>query len=123
MLIEVLLLHWTLPAEAVVAGMSTVLKVGAISTDLVTIEARKALENAATEPEDEPADDPLDYDGDGCGGEDTAADGAKVISLRTKRLPPDLRPGLPDMSKHDRLLKPVATTTSTAATPKKGTSA
>lgn len=118
MLIEVLLLHRTLPAGAVVAGMTTVLKVGAVSTDLVAIEARKALENA----EAEPADDPLDQDGDD-DGEDAAGDGAKVLSLHAKRLPPDLRPGLPDMSKYDRLLKPVTPTTSTATTPKKGTSA
>lgn len=122
MLIEVLLLHRTLPAEAVIAGMTTVLKIGAVSTDLVAIEARKALENAEAEPEDGPADDPLDQDGDD-GGEDTADGGAKALSLHAKRLPPDLRPGLPDMSKYDRLLKPIATTTSTATTPKKGTSA
>ncbi|AGP59153.1 hypothetical protein [Streptomyces rapamycinicus] len=84
MLIEVLLLHRTLPAGAVIAGMTTVLKVGAVSTDLVAIEARKALENVDTEPED----DPLDQDGDD-GDEGTADDGAKVISPHTKRLPPD----------------------------------
>ncbi|MFF3731188.1 hypothetical protein ACFYXM_12935 [Streptomyces sp. NPDC002476] len=122
MLIEVLLLHRTLPAEAVIAGMATVLKVGAISTDLVAIEARKALENAETEPDEEPADDLLDED-DGSSGEAPGEDGAKVISLHTKRLPPDLRPGLPDMSKYDRLLKPVTTKRSTATTPQKGTSA
>lgn len=44
----------------------------------MAIEARKAMENAAAEPEEEPADDPLDYDGDGCGGEDTTADRAKA---------------------------------------------
>jgi hypothetical protein len=118
MLIEVLLLHRTLPAEAVIAGMSRVLQVGAVSTDLVAIEARKALEHAEAEPDD----DLLDQDGgDRSGG--TSGDGAKVISLHTKRLPPDLRPGLPDMSKYDRLLKPVTTARSTAATPQKGTSA
>ncbi|MFJ7276266.1 ATP-binding protein [Kitasatospora sp. NPDC098663] len=46
MLIEVLLLHRQLPAAAVVAGMETVLKVGSVSTDLVAIEARKAIENS-----------------------------------------------------------------------------
>ncbi|MEU6666049.1 hypothetical protein [Streptomyces sp. NPDC046727] len=96
-------------------------RVGAISTDLVAIEARKALKSAAAEPEDDPADEPLDH-GDG-GGQGAADDGAKVTSLHTERLPADLRPGLPDTSKYDRLLKPVATTTSTAATPKKSTSA
>jgi len=32
-----------------------------------------------------------------------------VISLHARRLPPDMRPSLPDMSKYDRLLAPVAT--------------
>ncbi|WP_183091567.1 IS21 family transposase [Streptomyces radicis] len=45
LLIEVLLLHRQLPAEAVVAGMTTVLTVGAMSPDLVAIEARKAMEH------------------------------------------------------------------------------
>ncbi|MEU6096978.1 hypothetical protein [Streptomyces sp. NPDC047079] len=44
--------------------------------------------------------------------------GTKVISLRTRRLPPDARTALPDMSRYDRLLKPVAT-----QAPRKGTSA
>ncbi|PWI08822.1 hypothetical protein DIZ27_20435 [Streptomyces sp. NWU339] len=117
------MLHRILPAEVVIAGMTTVLKIGAVSTDLVAIEARKALENAEAEPEDGPADDPLDQDDGNRGGEDAAGDGAKVLSLHAKRLPPDLRPGLPDMSKYDRLLKPVTPTTSTATTPRKGTSA
>ncbi|MEU6096977.1 hypothetical protein [Streptomyces sp. NPDC047079] len=43
MLIEVLLLHRQLPADAVVAGMATALKVGSVSTDLVAIEAPKAV--------------------------------------------------------------------------------
>ncbi|MGW6389873.1 Mu transposase domain-containing protein [Streptomyces sp. NPDC055103] len=125
MLIEVLLLHRTLPADAVIAGMSTVLRIGAASTDLVAIEARKAMETCGAEPDDDSTDDVLG-ERDGVsgtkGGE--SEDGAKAISLHTKRLPTDLRVGLPDMSKYDRLLKPVVTTaTSAAATPKKGTSA
>jgi transposase len=35
--------------------------------------------------------------------------GARVISLHTRRLPPDPRPSLPDMSKYDRLLNPAGT--------------
>ncbi|MFG2628595.1 hypothetical protein [Streptomyces sp. NPDC048473] len=42
-----------------------------------------------------------------------------MISLHTRRLPPDPRPALPDMSKYDRLLMPVTDTTKT----RKGTSA
>ena len=39
-----------------------------------------------------------------------AADGgARVISLHARRLPPDPRQGMPDMSKYDRLLNLGAT--------------
>lgn len=44
MLIEVLLLHRQLPDEALVAAMETCLRIGSVSTDLVAIEARKAME-------------------------------------------------------------------------------
>jgi transposase len=128
MLIEVLLLHRQLPAAAVIAGMATVLKVGSVSTDLVAIEARKAIEDAGVE---ERTDDPADGCGvdvpgsgeacrddeiDGEVDEAGAGRGAKVISLHTRRLPADPRP-LPDMSKYDRLLS------SPVRTSKKGTSA
>ncbi|WP_171165664.1 hypothetical protein [Streptomyces sp. I05A-00742] len=46
MLIDMLLQCRRLPANAVIAGMDTVLRVGAVSTDLVSIDARKAIENA-----------------------------------------------------------------------------
>lgn len=119
MLIEVLLLHRQLPAHAVVAGMATVLKVGSISTDLVAIEARKALENQEAETDGREADTDGGHGEPAADlGEDDEAAGAKVISLPARRLPPDLRTSLPDMSKYDRLLKPVATHTTT-----KGTSA
>ncbi|MFD4376614.1 hypothetical protein [Streptomyces sp. NPDC058486] len=125
MLIEVLLLHRTLPADAVVAGMTTVLRIGAVNTDLVAIEARKAMEKCGAEPNDDGTDDVLGKSDGVSGTRDGGAEhGAKVISLHTKRMPTDLRVGLPDMSKYDRLLKPAVTTaTSAAATPKKGTSA
>lgn len=70
----------------------------------------------------EPADDtaaPGDQD-ENVAVEDSHSDaGAKVISLHTQHLPPDPRPALPDMSKHDRLLRPVTDTRKT----RKGTSA
>ncbi|MDA5279595.1 hypothetical protein [Streptomyces sp. Isolate_45] len=47
-----------------------------------------------------------------------ADEGAKVISLNTRRLPSDARSALPDMSKYDRLLMPLRNTTT-----RKGTSA
>lgn len=111
MLIEVLLLHRQLPAAALVAAMSTVLRVGSVSTDLVAIEARKAMENSGLD-DVEPADDGHFAD-DACDGAGEDAPGgtdAKVISLHARRLPPDPRPALPDMSKYDRLLRPVADT-------------
>lgn len=119
MLIEVLLLHRQLPADAVIAGMQTALKIGSVSTDLVAIEARKAIEDAGEDPE---CGDGADSDTGDDGGtpEDDACDvqGAKVISLHTRRLlPADPRP-LPDLSKYDRLLKPMVSRAT-----KKGTSA
>ncbi|MCX4799815.1 hypothetical protein OG497_38905 [Streptomyces sp. NBC_01242] len=125
MLIEVLLLHRQLPAQAVIAGMATVVRVGSVSTDLVAIEARKAIENGSLE-ETGAAGIRADDSGDAARGDDDCADGhdapndgAKVISLHTRRLPPDPRTALPDMSKYDRLLAPVTET----ATKRKGTTA
>ncbi|MEU5609487.1 IS21 family transposase [Streptomyces sparsogenes] len=118
MLIEVLLLHRQLPADAVVAGMATVLKVGSVSTDLVAIEARKAMESREDTGDELGVDDKFVHHPDGSPGEDEPGD-AKVISLHVRRLPADPRTSLPDMSKYDRLLKPVPTATST----RKGTSA
>lgn len=124
MLIEVLLLHRQLPAAGVIAGMATVLRVGSVSTDLVAIEARKAIEGSGLDDADH-SDSRGDDAGPGDEDDDTAAwdahgdAGAKVISLHTRRLPPDPRPALPDMSKYDRLLTPVTGTTKQ----RKGTSA
>ncbi|MEU1945939.1 hypothetical protein ABZ554_26785 [Streptomyces sp. NPDC020125] len=59
-------------------------------------------------------------EGDDYAAQDVHGDaGAQVISLHPRRLPPDPRPALPDMSKYDRLLTPVADTTRK----RKGTSA
>ncbi|MEH6373269.1 IS21 family transposase [Streptomyces sp. KLMMK] len=119
LLIEVLLLHRQLPADAVIAGLTTLLKVGSVNPDLVAIEARKAMENTAGDAPDEaagiggtvPVDD---------GEQDTDGEGAQVISLRSRRLPPDLRTALPDLAKYDRLLAPVISTNTER---KKGTTA
>lgn len=88
MLIEVLLLHRQLPADAMAAALRTAVRIGSVSADLVAIEARKFAEG--------PADTALPL------GE---ADGGRVIVLHGRRLPPDTRP-LPDMAKYDRLLRP-----------------
>lgn len=122
LLIEVLLLHRQLPAEAVVAGMTTVVKVGSVNPDLVAIEARKAIEDSGLDEadgfNDTEADVCDDQDDDAEAG-DTADEGAKVISLHARRLPPDPRTRLPDMAKYDRLLAPPAP----PRTQQKGTSA
>ena len=112
-LIEVLLLHRLLPAQAVVAGIEAVLKAGACSPEVVAIEARKAME---AEPEPGSADDgpaatqePTPDDGPPAAGSPSGR--ARVISLHTRReLPPDSRP-LPSTSVYDRLLKRTTTTT------------
>lgn len=99
-----MLLHRQLPGEALVAAMETCLRIGSVSTDLVAIEARKAMEGTDADDAELLADaDEVAQDGP------AAADGgARVISLHARRLPPDPRQGMPDMSKYDRLLSPVA---------------
>nr|WP_274919312.1 IS21 family transposase [Streptomyces sp. WZ-12] len=115
MLIEVLLLHRQLPADALVTAMETCLRVGSVSTDLVAIEARKAMEGTDAEDAEFSSAPP---EGDEAGEPVADAGGARVISLHARRLPPDPRTSLPDMSKYDRLLTPVAKTRQ--ATTRKG---
>ncbi|MEF2529432.1 MULTISPECIES: hypothetical protein [Streptomyces] len=99
--------------------MATVVRITSISTDLVAIEARKAIED--TEETDPHGTDDTANNQDGALDPElaeTTSDGAKVISLHTRRLPADARPALPDMSKYDRLLLPVKNNST-----RKGTSA
>ncbi|WP_432715781.1 Mu transposase domain-containing protein [Streptomyces hygroscopicus] len=103
MLIEVLLLHRQLPGEALVTSMKTCLRIGSVSTDLVAIEARKAMEGTDADDAELLADTDEEP-----GGSAPPDRGAQVISLRARRLPPDPPQALPDMSKYDRLLSPVA---------------
>jgi transposase len=49
-LIGVLLLHRTMPAAAVTAGMSSALSVGSVDPDVVAVEARRSLEPDASRP-------------------------------------------------------------------------
>jgi transposase len=96
-LIEVLLLHRTLPAAAVLAGIRAALSIGSVLADVVTIEARRAVD----------LPDPA---------ADTVADEQglpKVVSLTQRRLtdpatviaglPPDTRPA-PTVAGYDELL-------------------
>jgi hypothetical protein len=127
-LIEVLLLHRRMPAEAVLAGIVGALEAGATSPDVVAIEARKAHRDDDT-PEtgniaspDEaggPQGSALhDHDTDPIGtgritagraADDLAGAGsdhrAEVISLPARRaaLPEDTRP-IPSVAVYDQLL-------------------
>jgi len=113
-LIEVLLLHRQLSAEAVVAGMEAVLRARSCSAELVTIEARKAQETPGILDEPtEPVTDPVQAEALARLGLGPAERG-NVISLHARRpLPADTRP-LPSLSKYDRLLKRRSTEEGTA---------
>ncbi|OLZ61207.1 hypothetical protein AV521_44140 [Streptomyces sp. IMTB 2501] len=58
-MIEVLLLHWRMPAPAVEQGMAAAIRAGAITADVVAVEARRAAAAAPSPPED------LDDEGSG----------------------------------------------------------
>ncbi|WP_435053229.1 IS21 family transposase [Kitasatospora phosalacinea] len=114
-LIEVLLLHRQLPADAVVAGMEAVLRTGSCSAELVAIEARKAQETPGVlqEPAEPVTEDPVQAEALARLGLAPEARG-NVISLHARRpLPADTRP-LPSLSKYDRLLKRRSTEEGTA---------
>lgn len=98
-LIEVLLLHRRLPAEAVLAGVSAVLEAGSLSPELVAIEARKALAAAGGPPPVVIAPPAAVHQE----AEDIVA--ARVISLTDRRpdLPPDTRPA-PSLAAYGQLL-------------------
>lgn len=88
-LVEVLLLHRHLPADAVIAGITAALEVGAVSADIVAIEARKAAA-ASPAPTRQVDRRPL----------------APVVPLQTRPpapVPVDDRP-LPSVAHYDQLL-------------------
>ncbi|MFI1941153.1 Mu transposase domain-containing protein [Streptomyces purpureus] len=91
-LIEVLLLARHIPHEHLVAGLATALRAGALTSDAVALEARKA---AQTE-DDSPA------------ALTTGASGAATVTFlhewRLAHLPPDTRP-LPSVTPYDQLLR------------------
>jgi transposase len=101
-LIEVLLLHRRMPAEAVLAGITAALNAGAASPELVAIEARKAAQAARELPAagDTAGALPCDEGPDGGG-----TGQATVITLPGRRtpVPEDKRP-LPSVDAYDQLL-------------------
>jgi len=100
-LIEVLLLHRRMPAEAVLAGITAALEAGAASPELVAIEARKASQEASALS---PAADPDDGE-PGTQAADHGAGQAAVTALPGRRtpVPDDSRP-LPSVAAYDQLL-------------------
>ncbi|MHA6751651.1 IS21 family transposase [Dermacoccus nishinomiyaensis] len=94
-LIDVLLLHRSLPAEAVIAGITSALSVGAISPDVVAVEARRHATTHTPIPT-------------------TPTRGGTVVNLPPRRptdphqviahLPEDTRP-LPTVTAYDELLR------------------
>ncbi|MCX4704210.1 hypothetical protein [Streptomyces sp. NBC_01373] len=93
-LIEVLLLHRTMLHEYVVAGIAAALRAGALTSDAVAVEARKAAQN----------DTESDRGTRQAAGQESAV--PHVTSLTERRLaalPPDTRPP-PSVAAYDQLL-------------------
>jgi len=104
-LIDVLLLHRSLPDQAVIAGITAALTVGAVSADVVAVEARRHADTT---------DDPTETRAErGHAGGRGRADQRRVVSLTQRRLtdpaaviaglPPDTRP-VPSVAAYDELL-------------------
>lgn len=100
-LIDVLLLHRSMRAEEVTAGIRAALQVGAVTADVVAVEARRYAANAGPESNRHPVEHAREPE-------------RNVVSLTQRRLadpaaviaglPPDARP-LPSVAKYDELLK------------------
>lgn len=103
-LIEVLLLHRRLPAEAVLAGVTAALHAGATSPDVVAIEARKAAHDTDSADEAATGDDELaELIGHAHHREPGGEGGATIITLPSRPLPEDTRP-VPSVAAYDQLL-------------------
>jgi hypothetical protein len=101
-LLEVLLLHRRMPAGTVIAGITAALDAGAVSPELVAIEARKAAQAARDLPAPAEDDDPGQADTPAA---DPGGGQAAVITLAGRRtpVPEDKRP-LPSVDAYDQLL-------------------
>lgn len=99
-LIRVLLLHRTMTPQAVTAGIRAALTVGAVTADVVAVEARLAATGGSESDRHPVAND--------------VAGERRVVSLTQRRLrdpdaviaglPPDRRP-MPDLNRYDELLR------------------
>jgi hypothetical protein len=134
-LVDVLLLHRSLPAPDVTAGITAALSVGAVSADVVALEARRHADQAAKQTPG------LAVDGDAGGATRDRQPVAqrdsreqRVVSLTQRRLmdpaaiiaglPPDTRP-LPTVDAYDELIprrRTIANATSDAPTMRASTS-
>ncbi|WP_438874440.1 Mu transposase domain-containing protein, partial [Streptomyces griseoloalbus] len=70
LLIEVLLLHRRMPAEAVQRGMAAAIRAGSTSVDVVAIEARRAKADTLEPAAPDDADEQLPWTGPGAHGQD-----------------------------------------------------
>ncbi|KQM82398.1 IS21 family transposase [Agromyces sp. Leaf222] len=116
-LIDVLLLHRTMDAVHVIAGLQAALRVGAVTADVVAVEARRHAAGGSESNRDLVAH----------GSEHEQHDGqssrSRVVSITQRRLadpaaviaglPPDTRP-MPSTAKYDELLTRRTTATATA---------
>ena len=91
-LVEVLLLHRRMAHEHVVAGIAAALRAGAMTANVVAMEARKAADasppDAAAQPDEIPGPSPV----------------ASLTERRLAALPADSRP-LPSVAAYDQLLR------------------
>jgi transposase len=93
-LIEVLLLHRHMTHEYVVTGLAAALRAGALTSDAVALEARKAADT------EDPMTTAIAVEGD-----TSAASGiASLTQRRLSHLPADTRP-LPSVAVYDQLLR------------------
>lgn len=100
-LIGVLLLHRTMTTEAVTAGIHAALTIGAVTADVIAVEARLHAATGGSESDRHPV------------ANDVAVE-RRVVSLTQRRLrdpdaviaglPPDRRP-MPDLNRYDELLR------------------
>jgi transposase len=100
-LIEVLLLGRRLPREQLLAGLQAALGVGALTSDAVALEARKAADHAVTTPTAAPELAAADLT------QQPATQTTTVTFLTQRRLaalPPDTRPP-PSVAAYDQLLR------------------
>lgn len=120
-LIDVLLLHRSLPADAVTAGIAAALRVGAVTAEVVAVEARRCAAAMTQDPDAAGGARP-----DRHRAAQEVEDEQRVVSLTQRRLtdpaaviaglPPDTRP-VPSVAAYDELLSRRRTNEATSTIP------